>query len=142
MSDLATLASAPREVALSCGETVHVAPLTLREWGVLQQWLKDKVPSPVVVARDNLKGVDLLKEDRQAILSAAASIPWPPRPGTPGWIEAINRADDQKAASVAFLAAVLRDVAAAERLADKIGGEDFADLCTAAFGVEPADPKA
>jgi hypothetical protein len=142
MSDLATLASTPREVPLSCGESVHVAPLNLREWAVLQQWIKDKVPSPLVVARDNIKGVDLPREDRQAILASAAAIPWPPRPGTPGWIDAINRADDQKAASVAFLAAVLRNLADAERLADKVNGEDFANLCTAAFGAEPADPKA
>ncbi len=142
MSDLATLASAAREIALVCGEAVKVAPLALREWAVLQQWIKDKVPSPVVVARDNIKGVDLSKEDRHAILTHAASIPWPPRPGTQGWIDAINRAEDQASASVAFLTAVLRDVAAAERLAEKLAGEDFANLCSAAFGVDAADPKA
>lgn len=142
MSDLATLASAPREIVLSCGETVRVAPLTLREWAGLQQYIKDRIPSPLAVAKANLQGVELLPDDRRAVLSAAAMIPWPPRPGSQGWLDAIARADDQQACSVAFLSAALKDIAAAERLADQLTGDDFAAVYSAAIGVEPAAPKA
>lgn len=146
MSDLATLSSAPREITLACGETVAVAPLKAREWGRLQQWIKDHVPSPLARAKAAADLVDdLSRDERNHLLASAAVKPWPPRPGSQAWIDAIAEADDQQACTVAFLAAVLRDADMAARLAPRLVGDDFRRLNLAAFGADEPEsdgPKA
>lgn len=139
--DLATVSGAPRRVDLSCGESVDVAPLMLRQWGYLQAWLKSNVASPLAVAKANLEGSGLGRDDRQAILTAAGLKPWPPRPGSAAWMEAFDRAEDQQAATRAFLVSVFQGDEAADKYAGRLNAEDIAALYAAAFGVD-ADPKA
>lgn len=139
--DIATLSGCPRKIILSCGESVHVSPLKVRDWGQLQAWLRDNVPSPLAVAQSNLELVPMAKEDRQSVLSHAALQPWPPRVGGRGWLEAIDRAEDQVACALAVLRVVLRDEVRAQELVTKVTGADFREIFSAAMGLDEPAPK-
>ena len=142
MSDLPAIAGCPRKVVLQCGESVEIAPLKVREWASLQQWIRNNVPSPLAVAVENMESSPLSKEDRQAVLSAAAMQPWPPRAGSRGWLDAIDRAEDQRGCFQAILTTILHDDQTAARLCDRVTGTDIAAIFQAAWGMDDGDPNA
>jgi hypothetical protein len=109
--DLALLTEGVHQVTL--GETLYtVRLLKLREWGRLQAWLKQAVPSPVAEAAralNELKAAgDTVSADvRQAILDHAqeAARLWPPRVGSIAWVQAL---DSVEGGTARFLGEALR----------------------------------
>jgi hypothetical protein len=109
--DLATITEGVHQVTL--GETSYeVRLLKLREWGRLQSWLKQAVPSPLAEAARALNalkaaGETIAPDVRQAILDHAqeAARLWPPRVGSIAWIKALN---ETEGGTARFLAEALR----------------------------------
>lgn len=88
--DLATFTNAPKDVVLA-GHAYQVSALQLREWGIVQAWIKANVPSPIGAIRsEDLEGLN--PSDRRVVLESAAIAQrnWPPKPGTLAWFQALD----------------------------------------------------
>ncbi len=149
--DLAQLTNAPREVVLG-GLPYKVSALTLREWGGLQAWLKDRGPEPVGVAlaqiaRAEAVGTPIAPADRQFLMREARveAKAWPPRVASAEWFEALQGTDGGEAR---FAHAVLSKhqptltVEQADAVAEAMGPAESATLVRLALGLEKSSPKA
>lgn len=143
MPTLDELTAAPRRMKLA-GIEFTVAPLELREWGELQAWFKDNVPSPLASVA---KGVELLPDaERKEILSGAMErqLRWPPRVATEEWFNAISAATGGDAM---FLWVVLRKhhpeitIEQANRLSERASAEESLAVIFQAIGIA-TPPKA
>ena len=93
--DLSVLVNAPREITLA-GKSYLVSALTLKEWGALQAYLKDRAVNPVVAALGQLSaakaaGIRIADEDRTALFiqAKAEAKPWPPMVGSNLWFDSL-----------------------------------------------------
>ncbi len=143
--DLATLTNAPRDFTLG-GEVFQVSALRLKDWGLIQAWIKDRVPGPVAL----LSSADMTRlspgHQRQLLEAALREQrDWPPRVGSSAWFDIL----DHDGGPAKFLEVVLsrHQPFTAERaaeLADRLTTADVVPLILAALGIEtaPALPKA
>jgi hypothetical protein len=148
--DLATITEGVHQVTL--GETSYeVRLLKLREWGRLQSWLKQAVPSPLAEAARALNalkasGETIAPDVRQAILDHAqeAARLWPPRVGSIAWVEAL---DSTEGGTARFLAEALRaaghqvDDDEAAELEARASVDQIANVFRICLHGEPSLPK-
>lgn len=119
--DLSQTVAAPTPVRYA-GRDLNVVPLTLRQWGALQGWLKGAAPDPIeralaAIERETAAGrapapaaTKWLYE--QAYEEARA---WPPQVGSPRWFDALDRLDEGNARLVqAIFAAAGADLSVEE----------------------------
>jgi hypothetical protein len=148
--DLSTITEGVHQVTLGA-KTYEVRLLKLREWGRLQSWLKQAVPSPLAEAARALNalkaaGETIAPDVRQAILDHAqeAARLWPPRVGSIAWIEALNATEGGTAR---FLAEALRaaghqvDDDKADELEAKADVGQIADMIRVCLHGEAPVPK-
>ncbi len=141
--DLAQLTNAPREIEVA-GRTYKVSALKLKEWGSVQAWIKDNVPSPLGA----LKSADLdglSNADKRTLLDVAVrqQRDWPPRVGSAAWLEAL----DHDGGHAMFLHAILSKhqpsftEADAEALAERLTTGEILPLILVGLGIEDERPK-
>ena len=141
--DLAQLTNTPREVAVA-GKPYKVSALKLKEWGNVQAWIKDNVPSPL----GSLKSADLdglSSADKRTLLDVAVrqQRDWPPRVGSAAWFEAL----DHDGGHAMFLLAILGkhqpdfSESDAEALAERLTNAEILPLVLLGLGIEDDRPK-
>jgi hypothetical protein len=151
--DLSTLTGAPREVDLA-GVRYKVPALKMRDWGLIQAWIKDNVPSPMASIRsEDLSG--LSPADKATLMreAIAAQRAWPPRVGTRAWFEAIDHparplpdGSEAPTGTAVLLHTVLRagqpfTLAEAIELDARATAADTMAAVLAAMGVDDDAPK-
>lgn len=149
--DLAQLTDGRQDITLA-GKPYSVRLLKLREWGDLQGWLKQAVPSPVAEAARALQalkadGEKIEADVRQAILDHAqdAARKWPPRVGSIHWIQALSEAEGGTARFIAVALEAAGHVVAVEeplRLDADATVDEIADLIRVCLHGEKPLPKA
>lgn len=146
--DLAALTNAPREVTLA-GRTFTVSALKLREWGAVQQWVKDNAPSPMESVE--AAAIDKLSPYAARMLLSVAvkeQQAWPPRVASSEWFHALDRiGKDGRNGNAVFLLAVLGKhqkltEAEAEALIEQVTAAETTRLVAAALGFDDPAPKA
>jgi hypothetical protein len=142
--DLATLTNAPRDFALG-GTTYQVSALTLKEWGVLQAWIKGHVPGPLALVESAAMGKLSPGHQRQVLeIALREERNWPPRVGSAAWFDAL---DGTEGGNAAFLRTVLAKhqpftAEQAAALADRTMTAAIVPLILIALGMELDSPKA
>lgn len=101
--DRATLHNVPREFTLA-GKAYSVTPLTEKEKGQLQAWLKARHPGPLGALDDaTLSRFSPANQKKMIDAAVAQAKAWPPRVGSLPWWEAM----DHVGGGARFLHAVL-----------------------------------
>lgn len=107
--DLADLTNAPRTITLA-GREFTVSHMKMKEWGVVQAWIKANIPGPM----ESLKATNL--DELSPFLAhwvTTAAVreeqAWPPRPGSRSWIDALDRVGkDGRLGTVVFMHEALK----------------------------------
>lgn len=145
MPSLDVMTAAPRLIHVA-GQSYAVRPLTLRQWGDLQAWLRDNGLSPLRQIRAN-DLEHLTPEQQQVILDAAyrdQKATWPPAVGSLDWVHAMSAAPG---GNTEFIRAVLsRDrpdvtTEVAELIREQATELENQAILFAALGFEVPDPK-
>jgi len=146
MYPLDLMSNACRPVTLA-GKQYPVRQLRLREWGELQAWLKSVAPSPVAVALKALAEVPDVPQPVQDALFRQAQDEarrWPPKVGSPAWINALEEIEGGRAM---FLQAALAaggtelDEEQADRIVDSATAGELGELLMICLFGEPSVPK-
>lgn len=144
MPTLDQLTAAPREVTLA-GEAFRVAPLTMREWGVMQAWIKDHGPSPLrACTSEKLAGLEDDQRREMMRLALLEEVRWPPPVFSTMWIAVLLGSPE---ADGPFVHAVLRKchpdltLERAHQLAERMSVPEFQKLIHLAKGEDPPLPK-
>jgi hypothetical protein len=145
MNDLANLTGQPQKLAVD-GRTYLIRPLTLDDFGALQQWVNEQFPDPMAIAQASLNGLSV--EAQKFLIKeafAAASRP-KPKLGTPEADALTNSLDGLR--EMLFLMIRRDDPSftreAAVALYGKITPADINTVFRVAYGLPPGDfgPKA
>jgi hypothetical protein len=148
--DLAQATSAPEEITLG-GQTFNIRLLTLREWGLVQSWLKRELPSPVTraaiaIQQSKASGSPLDATTIDALYDRAekAALTWPPQIGTKEWFDGLDTVEggwERVLFEVVSKVNPTFTLAQADELAPKVKANEWADLIRVSlWGTHPA-PK-
>lgn len=141
--DLSTFTNAPKEVTLA-GHKYRVSALQLREWGVVQAWIKANVPGPMR-AMNSEDLVNLNAEDRRIALESAAIAQrnWPPKPGSAAWFVALDHPGGHEEFLFNALTRHQPEMTRADAasLSDRLTLQDVAPVIMVCLGIEEDDLK-
>lgn len=148
--DLSVATNQPEAVTLG-GETHLARPLTMKEWGKLQAWIKRELPSPVKRALDGLQQAkdDAVQYDldvMQHVLDHAQqqALAWPPRIGSAAWFDLLNHIEGgvgQYVFTVLSLCNPALTAQEAEQLAKRASDTELAELTRWVLYGKPPVPK-
>jgi hypothetical protein len=142
MLDLLT--AAPIEVAFGT-RTYRIGALKMREFGLLQRWIRDHAERPTVAA-ERLVAVSPPEEHRRIRKEAViAERDWPPAVGSEDGNRVLLGDPEGQAYFVRVMLAKYRpDITEAEvdEVLAGLSPEDFGILVAVAFGEDRTDPKA
>lgn len=144
MPTLDQLTAAPREVTLA-GEPFVVAPLTMREWGKFQAWIKDKGPSPLRACTSE-KLANLEDDHRREMMRLALmeELRWPPPVFSQMWIAVLLGSPEADGPFVHAILSKCRPDFTPEQaaaLAERMSVDEFRALIHLAKGEDPPLPK-
>lgn len=135
--------NAPIEVTLA-GHKYMVSALQLKEWAVVQAWIKANVPGPMrSISSADLENLN--ESDRRVVLEAAAIAQrsWPPRPGTAAWFHALDHPGGHEEFLHAALSKHQPEMTKADvvALSAKLALSDVMPVIMACLGLEQDDLK-
>jgi hypothetical protein len=148
--DLAVAAGVPEEVTLG-GKTYRARLLTMRERGVIQEFIKLKHQSPVTrvgIAIDEAAagGTPLTKAAKDELYERAevAATTWPPRFGSTAWFAALDGIEGGWERVIFEVVSKVDPgftLERADELAPSVTQDELFDLIRVAFWGTPPAPK-
>jgi hypothetical protein len=124
---------------LTLGDIAYqVRLLTMREWAVVQSYLKSQLPSPVTrayiaiqQAKNEGTPIDQATEDRMLDRAEQKALAWPPKLGSEAWFDALSAATGGDAKLLYEILSKCQldfTLDKAEQLSPKLSSDDWANL--------------